>query len=110
MPPSAVYKTNGLQHEFTTDVPRDELTTEGKTTGPSEFVMSKGATDRDKPSEAKDSAMGLLRCQVTRLQDDINEFLTRRMQQEASSKGDGITKEQEAEELEKQLLDGADED
>lgn len=99
MPPSAVYKSS-ITKAFTIDTSAP-LTTNGKTTGPSEFVLSRGAVDRDRPSDAKDTELGLLRCHLTSLQDDINEFLTQRMKEH----GDAGEKE-----FEKKLLDGDDDD
>jgi protein GON7 len=100
--PSASYHAPTASRQFITDIPVGELTTDGKTTGPSEFVLSKGAVDKDKPSEHKGTPMGLLRCRITHLQDDINEYLTKRMKEQEGNK--------EEQEFEKKLLDGGDSD
>lgn len=101
--PSATYTSPSSTQEFTTSsIPPAELTTRGSTTGPSDFVLSKGAVDKDAPSEHKDTYLGVLRAQVTNLQDQINVYLTERMR---------IQKEEEKEsEMEKKLLDGGDDD
>lgn len=98
--PTASYSSPSLSKEFTT-AHHQNHTTNGRTTGPSQFVLDAGAVDKDMPSEPKDTHLGRLRAQVTTLQDDLNEFLTQRMNTGPNDK---------EQELEKKLLDGADED
>lgn len=103
MPPSVTYTSPGNTTHTFTPLPSG---TNGTTTGPSSFVLSKGAVDRDAPSEARDTPLGLLRCQLTSLQDQVNEFLTARMEQEGKTQGK--TQDKKESEAEKQLLDGGD--
>ncbi|CCH42975.1 hypothetical protein BN7_2521 [Wickerhamomyces ciferrii] len=95
--PSAIYSNPSTTKHFTINK-TDKHTTNGKTTGPSQFVLDAGIIDKDQPSTPNQTYLGDLRSQVTTLQDDLNEFLTERMQRENS-----IGKE---EEWEKTLLDG----
>lgn len=105
--PTATYSSPTISKEFNTaDHPDSHHTTNGRTTGPSQFVLDAGAVDKDMPTEAKDTYLGRLRAQVTTLQDDLNEFLTERMKAEADDK---LAREKQ-EEFEKILLDGDDED
>lgn len=92
------------------------MTTEGRTTGPSDHVLNAGQIDRDKPSEperTKDGSqltyLGQLRTQLTGLQDDINEFLTGRMELAKNKKKAGADEKRIQEEI-NQLLDGGDGD
>lgn len=55
-------------------------------------------TDRNAPVEPSNSKLGDLRREIMHMQDEINTFLTERMDQEKSSK-------QDTEELEKKILD-----
>lgn len=95
-------------------------TTDGKTTGASPHVLNAGQVDRDKPSEPRRTAtgemtpLGQLRANLTGLQDDINEFLTHRME---LAKGKKAKTQQASEQQEKriqneikELLDGRDDD
>lgn len=54
-------------------------TTNGKTSGPSDYVLNAGQVDKDIPAEATDAPLGQLRAKMTTLQDKINIFLTERM-------------------------------
>ena len=81
-------------------------TTYGKTTQISDIVIKAGGEDRDKPSKHKDTTLGHLRAQLTTLQDQINVFLTERMQLEK----DKIKGQQIEEDVERRILDeGVDE-
>lgn len=86
-------------------------TTAGKTTGASAWVLNAGHDDIDKPSDAKKNSdgtttyLGSLRCQLTGVQDDINDFLTKRMEQE-KGKRMKPNEEKRIEEEIKELLDG----
>lgn len=115
--PIASYVSPSCSKQFSTsDHPESHHTTNGRTTGPSQFVLDAGAVDKDMPSEPKDTYLGGLRAKVTTLQDDLNEFLTERMQLESSNSivkdanSDNSKTQQQEEEFEKKLLDGADED
>ncbi|KAI0462249.1 hypothetical protein LJB42_004337 [Komagataella kurtzmanii] len=99
--PFAKYESPDLKKDFIVDS-TVEHTTNGQTTGPSDHVLQAGAVDRDGPSEASKNAMGLLRSQLTTLQDDINVFLTERMKSQSNEAGLDV---------ERRLLDeGVDED
>ena len=105
--PSASYQSPSISRQFHTakDHPTQfQHSTNGRTTGPSQFVLEAGAIDRDMPSPGSNSPMGTLRAKVTTLQDDINDFLTERMGVET------MEKRGKEEEYEKKLLDGADDD
>lgn len=65
--------------------PSDQpLSTQGRTTGPSEYLTNSAPDfeDRDRPSEPAQNHYGVLRCQLTDLQDQVNEHLTKQMQAE----------------------------
>ncbi|KAH3683975.1 hypothetical protein WICPIJ_005050 [Wickerhamomyces pijperi] len=97
--PSATYSSPSDTQTFqTSHLQKSQLTTQGKTSGPSEFVK----VDRDQPSEPADNYYGDLRCKLTYLQDELNTLLTDKMQAEKKSK--------DMEEAEKKLLDGDDGD
>ncbi|CAH02863.1 chromatin DNA-binding EKC/KEOPS complex subunit GON7 [Kluyveromyces lactis] len=91
--PHATYTGPKSTHEFEVD-PSDPRyqTTEGRTTGASDYVLKQGHQDVDKPSDPKkvdnvNSKTGIdqyttlsqLRMQLTGLQDDINEYLTEKI-------------------------------
>lgn len=86
--PFASYSAPDIQKSFTVDTanPRYQ-STDGSTTGPSPHVLNAGQIDRDKPApprtnpDGQITALGSLRAQLTGLQDDINHFLTDRMEQ-----------------------------
>lgn len=86
--PFAEYCAPDAKKSFSVDPanPRYQ-TTDGSTTGPSPHVLNAGQIDRDKPappkttSDGQFTALGNLRAQLTGLQDDINHFLTDRMEQ-----------------------------
>lgn len=89
-------------------------TTDGVTTGPSAYVLNAGQVDRDRPVEARSVAgkvtyLGQLRNQLTGLQDDINEYLTLRMEA-AKSKKLKTADEQRIEKEINTLLDGGDDE
>ena len=88
-------------------------TTDGVTTGPSAYVLNAGQVDRDRPAEARSVAgkvtyLGQLRNQLTGLQDDINEYLTR--MEAAKSKKLKTADEQRIEKEINTLLDGGDDE
>lgn len=86
---SAKYCSPTTNKIFTADSnnPRYQ-TTNGKTTGPSDYVLNAGQIDRDKPSDPKQdinnpgnlTLLSNTRMQLTGIQDDINEFLTEQME------------------------------
>lgn len=91
--PSAEYVSEDVSVKFTLgDVPKTALSSDGTTTGPSPYLLeSTGGqyVDKDKPAALRlDTEMGVLRGYVTRLQDDINVFLTKRIQ--ASGAGEDV--------------------
>lgn len=54
--------------------------TNGKTTGPSDYVINAGMKeDQDKSSDPADTNLGAMRAELTSLQDKINIFLTDEM-------------------------------
>lgn len=85
----ASYSSPTITKTFTADPtnPRYQ-TTNGKTTGPSDYVLNAGQIDRDKPSDPKEDEnnkghltyLSNIRAQLTGIQDDINEFLTEQME------------------------------
>lgn len=79
-------------------------TTNGRTTQISDIVINAGGEDRDKPSEASSTYLGQLRSKVTSLQDNINEFLTKRMAENKSSGNDNDA----TNDIEARVLDGDD--
>lgn len=95
-------------------------TTDGKTTGASPYVLNAGQVDRDRPSEPRRDAsgaftpLGQLRAALTGLQDDVNEFLTEKMELAKGKKpklqADQSKQEQRIENEIKELLDGGDGD
>lgn len=100
MIPTGVYTHNGESTNFSSDVPISQLTTNGTTTGPSEYVLKAGIVDKDKPQEMDPkNALSILRARLTNLQDQVNSFLTTKMVNDQISK-----------ETETKLLDGADSD
>ncbi|KAL3234540.1 EKC/KEOPS complex subunit GON7 [Nakaseomyces bracarensis] len=115
MKPSAVYTSPIEERSFTVDDSDRYKTTNGVTTGPSSYVLNAGQVDRDRPSDAKVDAagdvtyLGRLRTQLTGLQDDINEFLTAKMEQ-AKSKKQKTEDEQRIQKEINDLLDGGDDD
>ncbi|CAI5758951.1 unnamed protein product [Candida verbasci] len=101
--PTAEYNAPDIEsHKFEpSDGPH---TTYGKTTQISDIVIKAGGEDRDKPTDHNDTPLGNLRAELTTLQDQINIFLTDRMNLEKDNKN------QEAD-IERRLLDeGVDED
>lgn len=99
--PDAKYISQDTKHLFSLDgIQKQDLTSDGKTTGPSPYLIeSTNGTydDRDKPAPLNlDSEMGVLRGYVTRLQDDINVYLTERIK----SSEHGVVEEQDDEEEE----------
>lgn len=88
--PSAVYTSPSHPIKNFEIDPNDPhyQTTNGRTTGPSDYVLKAGQIDRDKPSDPKmdttnhgiPTYLSQLRMQLTGLQDDINEFLTKQME------------------------------
>lgn len=93
--PSAQYTATDVSKSFSVEgIPKDSLTSNGSTSGPSPYLLqSTNGTyvDKDKPSDLNlDSPMGVLRGYVTKLQDDINIYLTERIRE---SGGDIIDQE-----------------
>lgn len=80
-------------------VQRGELTADGTTTGPSPYLLdSTNGTyvDKDKPAPLDlSNAMGELRGYVTRLQDDINTYLTERIQASSQEAGADVNNAEE---------------
>lgn len=120
--PSATYSSPDLGSKFF-EVDPSELryqTTNGKTTGPSPHVLNAGQVDRDRPSDPRRSqsgeytSLGQLRAQLTGLQDDINEFLTERMElakrKKTKLQKSSAEQERRIQEEISELLDGGDGD
>lgn len=119
--PFAIYSAPDItEKKFSVD-PNNERykTTNGITTGPSAHVLGAGQVDVDKPSDPKLLAGGrtptplsILRMELTGLQDDINEFLTERMEL-AKNKKLKVQSQAEKQRIDKEiteLLDGGDGD
>lgn len=111
-----MYTSPVEEREFTVNEEEKRYkTTDGVTTGPSAYVLNAGQVDRDRPSDAKIDAngnttyLGRLRCQLTGLQDDINQFLTVKME-EAKSKKQKTEDEKRIQKEINDLLDGGDDD
>lgn len=86
-PSATYYSPDSEPVKFTIDTSNARFqTTDGKTTGASPHVLNAGQVDRDRPSEPKRgptgdfTPLGQLRMHLTGLQDDINDFLTQRME------------------------------
>lgn len=77
--PLAVYTSPSEPKPVTFTPGEGPHSTDGKTTQISDIVIKAGGEDRDKPSAAKNTALGSLRAQLTTLQDNINGFLTSKM-------------------------------
>ncbi|KAF6014864.1 hypothetical protein HII12_001282 [Brettanomyces bruxellensis] len=80
--PTAKYSSSDIHKEFSVDSTKP-LTTNGTTTGPSDYIinLTQGDyTDNNKPTNNKDTKTGRLRAYVTDLQDQVNIFLTERME------------------------------
>lgn len=87
--PSAEYRSQDTTTKFTLEsVQKENLSSEGATTGPSPYLLeSTGGqyVDKDKPAPLNlNTDMGVLRGYVTKLQDDINVFLTERIKSSGS--------------------------
>lgn len=94
--PSATY-TSPSEPEEVLIVPGDgPHSTNGETTRISDIVVKAGGSDRDRPSEAKESELGSLRASLTTLQDKLNDFLTLKMKRKL-----------EDDDIEKRVLDNA---
>ncbi|CDO91806.1 unnamed protein product [Kluyveromyces dobzhanskii CBS 2104] len=118
--PYATYTGPKSSHDFKVDPcdPRYQ-NTEGRTTGASDYVLNQGHQDTDKPSDPKkaDGAdcldgqtgtqqytrLSQLRMQLVGIQDDINEYLTEKINHVKKP----CNKKQEQEI--KDLLDGSEE-
>ncbi|ODV77428.1 uncharacterized protein CANTADRAFT_23553 [Suhomyces tanzawaensis NRRL Y-17324] len=99
--PTATYGAPDVSEPIVFEPGQQIHTTNGRTTQISDIVLKAGGEDRDKPTEAKDTALGQLRAQLTTVQDKVNEFLTERMKKEKEDKTD----------VERRILDdGVDED
>lgn len=103
--PSARYISPTETKEFTlTGVGKEKLYSDGKTTGPSLYLLESTQgqyVDNDKPAPLDlNSEMGILRGYVTKLQDDINEYLTDRIKASGSAEVDDKEEENEEEEEE----------
>lgn len=84
--PSAQYSAPDISKSFLVEnVTREFLTADGVTTGPSPYLIetTNGTyVDKDKPAVLNlNSSMGVLRGYVTTLQDNINIYLTERIQE-----------------------------
>lgn len=117
--PFAVYSSPDITtKEFAVDIKNARYnTTNGKTTGPSTYVLNAGQVDTDKPSDSKINAstqqpthLSQLRMSLTGLQDDINEFLTERMEiaKNKKLKTQDTKEEKRIQEEINELLDGGD--
>lgn len=101
--PVARYSAPDIPEPLVITVGEGPHTTNGKTTQISDIVIKSGGEDRDKPTAANDTTLGNLRAKLTSLQDNINVFLTERMQKAKEEKG--------SQEVERRILDdGVDED
>lgn len=101
--PSAKYVSSTETREFTlAGVGKENLYSDGKTTGPSLYLLESTQgkyVDNDKPAPLDlNSQMGVLRGYITKLQDDINEYLTDRIKASGSVEVDD--KEEQNEENE----------
>lgn len=101
-PPTAVYSSPSESRPVELTPGNGPHTTDGKTTQISDIVIKAGGEDRDKPSAAKNTALGQLRAQLTTLQDKLNEFLTAKMSNKRKLDDDDIER--------RVLDDGVDED
>lgn len=100
--PVAKYTAPDLPNELEITPGDGPHTTNGRTTQISDIVIKAGGEDRDRPSPASDGRLGQLRGRLTSLQDNINTFLTKRMEQ---------AKEDSSKDIERRILDdGVDED
>lgn len=102
--PTAVYEAPDFESAKEFHPGDGPHTTYGQTNQISDIVIKAGGEDRDKPSQHNDTVLGNLRAEVTTLQDQINIFLTERMQVDNSkTKGE--------EDVERRILDeGVDEE
>lgn len=108
------------QKKFCVDLRKSRYnTTDGTTTGASEYVLNAGQIDRDRPADPKISmstgdatTLSKLRMELTGIQDDINEFLTERMEiaKNKKLKTHSIEDEKRIDNEIKGLLDGGDDD
>ncbi|VEU21371.1 DEKNAAC102734 [Brettanomyces naardenensis] len=107
--PSACYTAPDLEKEFMVSTSA-ERTTNGSTTGPSDYLLrvTEGDyVDKDRSREGKDTRIGRLRGYVTSLQDQVNVFLTTRMNESKQA----ANEKAEEESIERRVLDeGADTD
>lgn len=88
--PSAKFSSPNIPEKIFMVNPNDPhyQSTNGRTTGPSDYVLNAGQVDKDKPSDPKmdplnpnsPTYLSQLRMQLTGLQDDINDFLTEQME------------------------------
>lgn len=116
--PCAVYNSNTVSsYKLTVDPVNSKYeTTYGRTTGPSSYVLHAGQVDHDGPSKPKINVNGeltflsRLRCQITGLQDDINEFLTSQMELSKNKKLKDSKEEEKIQNEITKLLDGGDEE
>lgn len=112
--PNASYTGPKASHDFKVDASNPRyLTTEGRTTGASDYVLNQGHQDLDKPSEPKKidpngteyTPLSMLRMHLTGIQDDINEYLTEKINH--VKKPRNLKQEQEQEQEINALLDGS---
>ena len=119
--PSALYTAPDVSEKrFTVDRSSEKYqTTNGRTTGPSAHVLGAGQIDVDRPSDPKflsdgrtPTPLSILRMELTGLQDDINEFLTERMElaKNKKLKTQSQADEQRIDKEITKLLDGGDDD
>lgn len=106
--PIATYTAPDIPQSLQLTVGDGPHTTNGRTTQISDVVIKSGGEDRDQPTKANDTPLGNLRAKLTSLQDNINIFLTERMQQE---KEKDQSKQAKQADVEKRILDdGVDEE
>ncbi|GAV54233.1 hypothetical protein ZYGR_0AK07350 [Zygosaccharomyces rouxii] len=118
--PFARYNSPDLEKQFAVNASKHQYqTTDGVTTGPSPHVLNAGQVDKDKPAPPKKldngefTALGSLRAQLTGLQDDINKFLTDRMEHAKRKKAKLEQDKDRDSRINKEikdLLDGGDDD
>lgn len=102
--PTAQYTSPDLTKDFTPgDGPH---TTNGKTTGPSDYVLNAGQVDKDASTESLGTNLGQLRAELTTIQDKVNIFLTERMKEAAASGNDDNSRNVDID----QLVAGGDEE
>ena len=102
--PTALYTNTNNEtetKEFTVSKDVSNLSSDGTTTGPSPYLLESTNgeyIDKDKPAPLNlGNPMGVLRGQVTDLQDQINVFLTERIQQSKNGDVEEIDEDEDEE-------------